>query len=424
MTSRPAGRAGSGGDDRAGAPARGADRSGRRARGADLRRDPAAWVAGLARSLRRHGVPCTPTESRAALEALDRLDVRDVRDVYFGLRAVLLDDVGHRDAFDRCFRAAWRSPEADGAEERLEASRSGREATAGPEPAGGDVAASLVERLQATFSGAGDQPAPEAGDEEEGVAARALYSPHEALGRRDLGVLGPRELREAERAFDRLRVRLSTRRGRRTEPSRGGRVDMRRSFRDALRHDGELLRLARRRRRVERPRVVLLCDVSGSMERYSRFVLRLLLSAGRERDVEAFVFGTRLTRLGRRLRGASPGRRLERVAEAVPDWSGGTRIGACLEAFLERYGRTLLGRRTVVVILSDGLERGDVESLRRAMRGIGRRARRVVWLNPLAGSPDYEPSARGMAAALPWIDDLAAGASLDDLRRLPALLSL
>lgn len=391
--------------------------------GAGLRRDPAAWVARLARALRGHGVPCTPTETAAALDALEHLDAGDARDVYFGLRAVLLDDVVHRDAYDRCFRAAWRAGEVDVGEEGLEVSRSARGAPAGRETAEGGREA--VERRRSDLARGGGSPPPgaPAGDEEP-VAARALYSPREALGRRDLGALAPRELREVERAFDRLRLRLSIRRGRRTEPARRGRVDVRRSFRDALRHDGELLRLARRRRRVERPRVVLLCDVSGSMERYSRFLLRLLLSAGRERDVEAFVFGTRLTRLTRPLRRAAAGRVLERVAEAVPDWSGGTRIGACLETFLERHGRTLLGQRTVVVILSDGLERGEVEALERAMRGIRRRSRRVVWLNPLAASPAYEPTARGMEAALPWIDDLAPGHSVEALRRLPDLIRL
>lgn len=392
--------------------------------GEGLRDDPAAWVTRLARTLRGHGVPCTVTETTAALDALDRLDRGDALDVYFGLRAVLLDDVAHRETFDRCFWQAWRGGSPDEGEEKLEVSRSVDRASARPGTRDREVGPSLAERLRASISGTGDRSPDRGGQDEEAVAARVLYSPHEALGRRDLGALDPRELREVERAFDRLRIRLAGRRGRRTEPARSGRVDLRRSFRDALRHDGELLRLARRRRRVEWPRVVLLCDVSGSMERYGGFLLRLLLSAGRERDVEAFVFGTRLTRLGRRLRGRSPRRVLERVAEAVPDWSGGTRIGACLETFLEDHGRTLLGRRTVVVILSDGLERGDVEALERAMRGIRRRVRRVVWLNPLAGSTDYEPTARGMEAALPWIDDFAPGHSAEALRRLPDMIRL
>lgn len=394
-------------------------------------KDRAAWVARLCRVLRRAGVPCTLTESQAALEAIDELDPEDPLDLYFGLRAVLLDDVAHREAFARCFWRAWRgaSDERRGDEEGLHVKEA--RAVAGDEGPGqgrreGGEERAALERLRAGTWREGDgEPPPGREEDAEETAARALYSPHEALGRRDLGTLSPGELREAERAFERLRLRLSARRSRRTEAAkRRGRVDLRRSLRAALRHEGELLRLARRRRRLERPRVVLLCDVSGSMERHARFLLRLLLSAGRERDVEAFVFGTRLTRVTGELRRGTPARRLEAIAEAVPDWSSGTRIGTSLAAFVERHGRSMLGQRTVVVVLSDGLERGDIEPLERAMRAIARRSRRVVWLNPLLAGDDYEPTARGMAAALPWIDDFVPGASLDDLRRLPDLVRL
>lgn len=398
-------------------------------------KDAAAWVARLCRALRRAGVPCTLTESRAALDALDELDAEDPLDLFFGLRAVLLDDVAHRPAFERCFWRAWRgeSGERRGDEEGLHVKDARATADGGDgddsddEASAGEREGAALERLRAGSwrEGTDEPPADDEGEPEERRAARALYSPREALGRRELATLTPAELREAERAFERLRLRLSARRSRRTEPARRrGHVDLRRSLRAALRHEGELVSLARRRRRLERPRVVLLCDVSGSMERHARFLLRLLLSAGRERDVEAFVFGTRLTRLTGKLRRGTPGRRLEAIAEAVPDWSGGTRIGASLATFVERHGRSLLGQRTVVVVLSDGLERGDVAPLERAMRTIARRSRRVVWLNPLLASPDYEPSARGMAAALPWIDDFVPGATLDDLRELPELIRL
>ncbi len=396
-------------------------------------KDAAAWVARLCRALRRAGVPCTLTESRTALDALDELDPEDPLDLFFGLRAVLLDDVAHRPAFERCFWRAWRgeSGERRGDEEGLHVKDARATADGGDAPGGGaadgEREGAALERLRAGSwrEEADEPPTDHEGEADERRAARALYSPREALGRRELDTLTPGELREAERAFERLRIRLSARRSRRTEPARRrGRVDLRRSLRAALRHEGELVSLARRRRRLERPRVVLLCDVSGSMERHARFLLRLLLSAGRERDVEAFVFGTRLTRLTGKLRRGTPGHRLEAIAEAVPDWSGGTRIGASLATFVERHGRSLLGQRTVVVVLSDGLERGDVAPLERAMRTIARRSRRVVWLNPLLASPDYEPSARGMAAALPWIDDFVPGATLDDLRELPELIRL
>ncbi|MFQ5690502.1 MAG: VWA domain-containing protein [Gemmatimonadota bacterium] len=228
-----------------------------------------------------------------------------------------------------------------------------------------------------------------------------------------------------DRALERLMVKLATRRSRRLRPARRrGKVDLRRSLRDALRHDGELLRLARRDRRIDRPRLVLLCDVSGSMERYSRFLLRFILTACREPDVETFVFSTRLTRLGPWLPRADADRVLARLGARIQDWSGGTRIGASLSAFLDEYGRRMLGQRTVVIVLSDGLDQGEVEPLERAMRGIHRKARKVIWLNPLLESPDYRPEARGMKAALPYVDEFASGHSLEALRELTALVRL
>jgi len=340
---------------------------------------PVEWTAHLARDLRQEGVPCTLLESLTACEALEQLDAGDAFDLYHGLKAALTFSREHEPAFDRCFWRCWngREPDTDSPQLRRHVSKSaGRvsEATA--------TAASALERLreaEETTSGMGD------GADE---VAGASYSPSERLARRAFERLSEPELREVDRMFDRIRLRLAVRRSRRYRPDRWrGRPDLRRSFRGALSHDGELLRLARRRRRLERPRVVLLCDVSGSMERYSRFLIRFLLSAGRDR--------------GR-----------------VHDWSGGTRIGACLDEFVREHGRSLLGRRTVVVVMSDGLDRGDVELLEHAMSAIHRRSRRVIWLNPLLASPEYEPAARGMRAALPHVDVFAPGHSLDSLLQL------
>lgn len=385
---------------------------------------PDAWLARLARSLRAEGLPCAVPETLAGRRALDELDLGDGLEVYFGLRAVFVSGPGHREAFDRCFWAAWgqrqggREPGAEGADGPDDGG-----AVSDPPGAGGrDREAPVVERLRGVPGpGEGEGP-PEEGPPE---AGGARFSPAERLSRRSFASLDRREIRAVDREMDRLLMKLATRRGRRYRPARkGGRPDLRRSFRSALAHHGELLRLARRARRVERPRVVLLCDVSGSMERYSRFLVRFLLSAGRGRDVETFVFGTRLTRLTRRISRSSVDEALGALSADVPDWSGGTRIGRSLRTFLDDHGRRLLGRRTVVVVLSDGLDRGDVEVLEHAMRGIARRSRKVIWLNPLAGSPDYAPEARGMKAALPFVDELAPGHSLAALRGLAEMIRL
>jgi uncharacterized protein with von Willebrand factor type A (vWA) domain len=389
---------------------------------------PDAWLARLARSLRAEGIPCAVPETLAGRRALDELDLGDGLEVYFGLRAVFVSEPRHREAFDRCFWAAWgrRQRGREPGPENADDPDDGRAASDPPGAGGRDREPSVVERLRGVPGpGEGDAPPEEVPPEDDREAGGARFSPAERLSRRSFASLDRREIRAVDREMDRLLLKLATRRGRRYRPARKGRrPDLRRSFRSALAHHGEMLRLARRSRRVERPRVVLLCDVSGSMERYSRFLVRFLLSAGRGRDVETFVFGTRLTRLTRRISRSSVDEALGALSADVPDWSGGTRIGRCLRSFLDEHGRRLLGRRTVVVILSDGLDRGDVEVLEHAMRGIARRSRRVIWLNPLAGSPDYAPEARGMKAALPFVDELAPGHSLAALRELAEMIRL
>lgn len=391
--------------------------------GEALRLRPAAWTGRLARMLRGEGVPCTLAASVAACEALPHLDLGDPVDVYLGLRAVYLEDAEHEEAFARCFWTLWR----------------GRSEGEGPGPGRrGDEGEGRGDRPEHRGEGepagerVGDRPRPllrrlreDAGAGSPGETRPAAWSPMESLSRRSFATLSEREVRDLDRLFDRLALRLATRRSRRYRPARRrGRTDIRRSFRHALQHDGEMLRLARRRRRVERPRVVLLCDVSGSMERYSRFLVRFILAAGRKRDVETFVFGTRLTRLTPWLSARPVGEVLAELGGRIPDWSGGTRIGEALETFVEAYGRTLLGSKSVVVILSDGLDRGEIEPLERAMARIHRRARKVIWLNPLLESPEYAPEARGMKAALPHVDEFAPGHSLEALRALTEMIRL
>jgi hypothetical protein len=183
-----------------------------------------------------------------------------------------------------------------------------------------------------------------------------------------------------------------------------------------MRTAGDPIRLARRRRRVARRRMVLLCDISGSMEPYARAYLQFLTSAaGSGPDAEAFAFATRLTRLTRALRSRSPERAIQRAAAAAPDWSSGTRIGDALKAFNDRHGRRGMARGAVVVILSDGWERGDPALVAREMERLSRLAYRIVWVNPRASARGFSPRAGGMAAALPHCDALVSGHSLDAL---------
>jgi uncharacterized protein with von Willebrand factor type A (vWA) domain len=215
----------------------------------------------------------------------------------------------------------------------------------------------------------------------------------------------------------RLEVATPRRRTRRSERDRrGDRMDMRRTLRGSMRTAGDPIRLARRRRRVARRRRVVLCDISGSMEPYARAYLQFLTcAAGSGPNAEAFVFATRLTRLTRALRSRNPERAIQRAAAAAPDWSSGTRIGDALKAFNDRHGRRGMARGALVVILSDGWERGDPALVAREMERLSRLAYRIVWVNPRVSASDFSPRAGGMAAALPHCDALVSGHSLEAL---------
>ena len=376
------------------------------------RADPRRWIAGLCADLRGEGLTCSLSESVLAAECAGALDPDDPQDVRLGLRAAFCSGARDLEVFDRCFRRRWqgREPSPTGSPATVSA---GRQRT--PE---------VPPRAAATT------PPPDPPDHPSGQAGPgrprgmgAAYSPVHAIARRPFAAVPEHEVREIDRWIERLIVRLAARRSRRLEPGgRRGLLDLRRSARGAVRTEGEWIRLARRRRRRHPPRLVVLCDVSGSMERYSRFLVRFLLAAGRAQEVQTFAFSTHLTHL-------TPWLLRTGIDEALATlrargWSSGTRIGTCLETFLERHGRAMLGRRTIVIILSDGLDQGEVEPLERAMRRLRRRARKIVWLNPLLESSRYAPEAKGMKAALPFVDEFASGHSLAALARLPALLRL
>jgi uncharacterized protein len=209
------------------------------------------------------------------------------------------------------------------------------------------------------------------------------------------------------------------RRTRRWVRGRGARLDFRRAIGDSLRTGGEVVRLARLRRRARPRPLVLLCDVSGSMERYSRMLLHFAHALTlRHHRVEAFFFSTRLTRVTTQLRLRQPDEAFAAVAGAVTDWSGGTRIGRALKVFHQRWGRRALSGGPVVLLISDGWDRGDPEELRDQIARLQRRCHRLVWLNPLIGTAGYAPLTRGLQAALPYVDDFLASRTLANLQDL------
>ncbi len=335
--------------------------------------------------LRAAGVSVPTSGVVDALRALEVVDLARRDQVYLALRTVLVSRSEEQGVFERCFRAFF-----DGL----------------------DLPAAIAE----------EEPLPAAAEE-----AAALELPggseRERLMERDFSSFAPEELDTIARLAVLIARRLARRMSRRRKPAkRGGALDLRRSMRANV-LKGELIELRRLARRRRKPSLVLLCDVSGSMDLYSRFLLQFLFALqnafGR---VETFTFATRLTHVSALLRGNSYRLALRRLAE-VRDWSGGTRIGEALRDFNAGWS-LLVDRRTIVLILSDGWDTGDPELLADEMLALKRRAARVVWLNPLLGDPGYEPLNRGMAAALPFVHRFAAAHNLASLRELAGHLVL
>lgn len=269
-------------------------------------------------------------------------------------------------------------------------------------------------------------PAVGAGGDQELMAAvrRGAASLTEELRTADFGALTAEEARDAQAMIEALRPRLPMRRARRSRSGRSGhRPAARAMLRHALGTGGEALRW-RWLRRTEQPRpIVLVCDISGSMERYSRFMLRFAHALQRSgAPLEVFVFGTRLTRITRQLRVRSPDAALRRVAEKVVDWSGGTRIGDSLHELNRRWVRRTIRSGAIVLLVSDGWERGDPALLAREMGTLRRSCHRLLWIDPLAARPGFEPATVGLQAALPFVDELVPAASVASLEELAARL--
>jgi hypothetical protein len=271
--------------------------------------------------------------------------------------------------------------------------------------------------------GADDESA-DVADEPSGAEPRAVrWSAVEVLRHKDLAACSPDELEEAHRLMSALRVQVATRRSRRRrwDGDGRGRLDARRTIRGAMRTGGEVLRPAVTRPSTRPRRLVLLLDVSGSMEPYARGLARFAhaaVASRRRGQVEAFALGTRVTRITRELATHDPDRALRQAGDAVADWAGGTRLGEGLRRFNDRWGVRGLGRGAVVVILSDGWDRGDPAVLGAELARLRRVAHRLVWVNPLKASPGYAPLARGMAAALPHVDEFVEGHSVASLEAL------
>jgi uncharacterized protein len=379
-----------------------------------LHLDLPALAGAFSRRLHDAGVPTTAERAARFAQALELVRPVSRRRLYWTARGVLVTDQTQVRAFDSVFAAVFGGRTPAGEFEPEEPATT----TAAPSertPTG------RVGDHEGVVTGGGLAGAPsgeDAGEEElREVAVPVAASDEEVLRSKHFDALAPGELAQLYRLMEHLEVATPRRRTRRAERHRRGeRMDMRRTLRVSIRTGGDPIRLAHRRRRVVPRRMVLLCDISGSMEPYARAYLQFLTcAAGSGRGAEAFVFATRLTRLTRALRSRSPERAIQRAAAAAPDWSSGTRIGDAVKEFNDRHGRRGMARGALVVILSDGWERGDPALVAREMERLSRLAHRIVWVNPRASAAGFSPRAGGMAAALPYCDALVSGHSLDAL---------
>ena len=372
-------------------------------------------VVRFAALLRSQSLPITPRQAIETVRALDHLDLGDRHEVYLGLRALLVTRPEEATIFDRSFEAFWRTrSEADEVAEALAGPSMPGDAPEAPVDSQGPG----KERLE--LEGWGEEDEAEDGGEPLGVP---VASEMEALATRDFSTFSPDQLDELLRVTVQIARRLARRVSRRRRPvRRRGRVDLRRTMRANLTR-GEIIELRYRQRKRRKVRLVLLCDVSGSMDLYSRFLLQFLFALQHVFSrVETFTFSVHLTRVTDYLRARSYREVLRRLQD-VRDWSGGTRIGESLAEF-NRHWSHVVDRRTIVILLSDGWDTGDPEVLATELLRIKRRAGRVIWLNPLLGNPSYQPLTRGMAAALPLIDHFAAAHNLAALRELADRLHL
>jgi len=392
-------------------------------------------ATGFGIALHDAGLPVGPDRCERLARAVTVMEATTVAELRACALATMVSDPSQMPTFDRVFSAVFGGPSPLRHLNLPTAPRSYQrpESDGAPQPQGrsetnpGNLSSSL--RVSDAVPAAADSDEPLA----EGPAVHRVASATERLSGRDFTEMSPAELRQLVTLMREMTLAIPPRRTRRFRAARDGkRPDLRRTLRLARRTGGEAIRFARRAPRVKPRRLVVLCDISGSMEPYARALLMLLyvLNGGQQRALssagqprpEVFSFATRLTRLTPALSAASPDTMLAKAGEAAPDWSGGTRIGAAIKEFNDHYGSRGMARGAVVLIISDGWETGDPALLGTQMARLHRVAHRIVWANPRTQSPRYRPEVGGMAAAWPYCDVVVSAHNLESLDDLLSAL--
>ncbi len=396
-----------------------------------------AKIVDFTRLLWEMGLDIGPGRVVEVAQSLPLVNLGSRQEFYHFLKANLVSRHEQEATFDAAFAWFWREPgqtlttpppELENAPRRkrsvvaLPPNRQEEEAKRHPQPT--PQPGAQTRHPASRLSDARRKQRQEQEQEEESDERHGVFSAGEALRHKDFEEFSWDEMRQARELLAKMRWRLGMRETRRLRPARHGpQLDLRRTFRRSLRAGGEPVSLARRERRRKPRPLVIICDISGSMSLYSRLLLHFIhtVSNGRE-NVETFVFGTRLTRITRQLARRDVDAAVQEVTKTVQDWSGGTRIGESLRAFNYRWARRTLGRGAIVLIISDGWDRGDTGLLSQEMERLQRNCHRLIWLNPLLGHAEYRPVTAGMRAALPYIDDFLPSHSLDSLIALGKLL--
>ena len=364
--------------------------------------------------LRHLGLITHPGRMLDVLRALEHIDIGRRQDFYHTLRVLLVHRRRDLPLFDEAFRTFWRRPPDRSTTMDLRSlgeQRRYRQPQVGPPPMGHNSS---------------DTPDAGSDDEVDRIEVTQTYSAREVLRQKDFARFTSDEVSQAKFMMGQMVWDLGSRRTRRWSFSRarGQQLDLRTTMRHTIKYGGEALDLAHRKRKVRPRPLVLLCDVSGSMERYTRMLLHFIHAlTGELERVEAFLFATRLTRVTQQFQYRDIDRAVNEVSQAVPDWSGGTRIGENLKRFNFRWARRVLGWGAVVLVISDGWDTGEPTLLAEEMERLQRASYRIIWLNPLLGSDGYEPLAQGMQVALPFVDDFLPVHNLASLEELAQHLS-
>ncbi|WP_420645404.1 vWA domain-containing protein [Candidatus Leptofilum sp.] len=360
--------------------------------------------------LRVLGMDVNPSRMIDLAQALEHVNLAQRSDFFYTARCLLVHNREDLPLFEQAFALFWRAPREKIVFNNLPKRHPN---VLEYEPIIAPPA------LQNTPNGS-DKAKNDVAEVQQVIEVTQTYSSNEVLRQKDFGELTQQELHAVKRFMAQMVWQLGLRRTRRQQPGRGQRLDLRRSLRRNLRYGGEMLEWRSRQAKFKPRPLVVIADISGSMERYARLLLHFIysLAKGLTQEVEAFVFSTHLTRITRQLHGKEIDRALAEVSREVTDWSGGTRIGQSLKTFNFDWGRRVLGRGAAVLLISDGWDRGDPVLLKKEIGRLQRSCHRLIWLNPLLGSAAYEPLTRGMQAALPYIDDFLPVHNLASLEEL------